>query len=275
MALRGMGMGFRRRGRLGEETAERLLDAAAGASRTVRPSAGDAPDRRPGDEPASPLTALLSAAAAPARPGELGGEDAALAAFRAARPDRRATGAPTVSPVPDRLTADGGAAWRGWWSGPRPRRRPTLGATAWAAAAVVTVTMGVALAADLGIPASTPPAGPAPVTASADTSAPVPTTPASTPSTAARTGPTGTPGTAPNPAGQPPPSIRGKCRSYLARDGAASGKPPVTELVAAAGGPERVGAYCRALLDSDTGNGNGNGNGKPKDKDKDKDKDKK
>ncbi|MEV0807675.1 hypothetical protein AB0I41_15075, partial [Micromonospora sp. NPDC050200] len=50
--------------------AERLLDAARAGG---PPSAGD------------PLARLLSAAAAPARPGELAGEEAALAAFRAAR----------------------------------------------------------------------------------------------------------------------------------------------------------------------------------------------
>ncbi|MEO3822807.1 hypothetical protein [Actinomadura sp. B10D3] len=56
-------------GRLDDRTAERLLDG--------------------GDGPAA-LRALLSAAAAPGRPEELGGEDAAVAAFLAApRPARR------------------------------------------------------------------------------------------------------------------------------------------------------------------------------------------
>ncbi|MEV5823743.1 hypothetical protein AB0L22_31765, partial [Micromonospora haikouensis] len=53
---------------------DRLLDSARHGR------AGD--DGRPAD----PLADLLAAAAAPARPGELAGEEAALAAVRGARP---------------------------------------------------------------------------------------------------------------------------------------------------------------------------------------------
>ncbi|PWU57250.1 hypothetical protein DLJ47_03210, partial [Micromonospora sp. S4605] len=63
-------MSLRRSGRPADRTeSDRLLDAAG-------PGAPAGTD---------PLARLLSAAAAPARPGELAGEEAALAAFRAAR----------------------------------------------------------------------------------------------------------------------------------------------------------------------------------------------
>ncbi|TDC59147.1 hypothetical protein E1258_19035, partial [Micromonospora sp. KC207] len=92
---------------------DRLLDAArdgraSGTGRTAE----------------DPLAALLTAAAAPARPGELAGEEAALAAFRAAR----AAPAPTPARAPR-------------------RRRRWIGAVAWLGALAATVTAGVAVAA--------------------------------------------------------------------------------------------------------------------------------
>lgn len=105
-------MFFRRTERPADPGAsDRLLDAArADASRT--------PD-------AEPLARLLSAAAAPARPGELAGEEDALAAFRAAR-----AAGPAAGTVPS----------------PR-RRRFTAGAMAWGAGIAVTATAGAAFAA--------------------------------------------------------------------------------------------------------------------------------
>ncbi|MEU8213562.1 hypothetical protein AB0B85_30675, partial [Micromonospora sp. NPDC049044] len=66
---------------------ERLLDAAradvhAPSDQVGRVDTGSSPVAVPA---ADPVAGLLAAAAGPARPGELAGEDAALAAFRAAR----------------------------------------------------------------------------------------------------------------------------------------------------------------------------------------------
>ncbi|MGI5324720.1 hypothetical protein [Actinomadura nitritigenes] len=63
--------------RLDQRTAERLLGGAS-----ARPANGSAGGPADGHDA---LRALLSAAAGPPRPGELAGEDAAAAAFRAAR----------------------------------------------------------------------------------------------------------------------------------------------------------------------------------------------
>ncbi|WP_433243219.1 hypothetical protein [Actinomadura nitritigenes] len=63
--------------RLDQRTAERLLGGAP-----ARPANGSAGGSADGHDA---LRALLSAAAGPPRPGELAGEDAAAAAFRAAR----------------------------------------------------------------------------------------------------------------------------------------------------------------------------------------------
>ncbi|TDB82397.1 hypothetical protein E1182_01990, partial [Micromonospora sp. KC721] len=116
-------MDFHRSDRsLDRAEAERLLDAAA--TRT----AGDA----------EPLTRLLSAATAPAHPGEVAGEEAALAAFRAAR-----AAGPAATP-------------------PRRRRGLTTGLAAWVAGVAAVATAGVAFAAvTRDRPADPqPPAGP-------------------------------------------------------------------------------------------------------------------
>ncbi|MEH0974713.1 hypothetical protein V6U77_26620, partial [Micromonospora sp. CPCC 205546] len=84
-------MFFRRIARPADRGAsDRLLDAAR----------ADAP-RTPDVVGSEPLARLLSAAAAPARPGELAGEEAAVAAFRAARA-ARAAGAPPRAAAPSR-----------------------------------------------------------------------------------------------------------------------------------------------------------------------------
>ncbi|MFC4054758.1 hypothetical protein ACFOY4_34155 [Actinomadura syzygii] len=96
-----------RAGPLDRRTAERLLRRAG------RPSPGAAPLD-------APLDALLAAAAAPARPDELAGEDAAVAAFRAApRPARQSRAAAlrrlltikVVAIVGGSLVLTGGAAY--------------------------------------------------------------------------------------------------------------------------------------------------------------------
>ncbi|MFI6133508.1 hypothetical protein [Micromonospora sp. NPDC051141] len=198
---------------------DRLLDAA----HAVPPADAD------------PLTRLLAAAAAPATAGELDGEERALAAFRAAR------AAPAfAAPVP----------------ASRPRRRLRVAAALSGLAA--TAVAGVAFAAvrlDRGPQPVVPPApttaGPAPTAAGPSRSAP-----------AGPSGPSGAAsGAAPSP-GTPsgsrpavPPSVGalvGHCRAWLAKPepqrARALTTPGFADLVAAAGGPDRVAAFCRSLV---------------------------
>ncbi|WP_431729350.1 hypothetical protein [Verrucosispora sp. TAA-831] len=214
---------------------DRLLDTAAAPS-----SAGT------GD----PLAGLLRAAAAPPRDHELTGEQAALAAFRAARRGD--------APVPSA----------------RPRRRRlTAGAVAWIAAVAATATAGAALAAvNLDRPA--PPPVPPATSAPAETSAPATPTPSETrpdatadptgsTSTSASPSPTSSPTGSPSPSetgtpeastygGPLDPGHTGHCRSYLSKSERqrekAMDSPGFAELRDAAGGAENVAAYCRALL---------------------------
>ncbi|NYF59513.1 hypothetical protein [Micromonospora purpureochromogenes] len=205
--------------------AERLLDAAR--------SADPAPA---GDEP---LARLLSAAAAPARPGELAGEEAALAAFRAAR----AAGASAPAPAPPS----------------RRRRRVTTGVVAWVAGIAATATAGAAFAAvtldrgDEPAPAPRPPAsvpggsGSDPGAPSSSGGGPTTGTPSAGPSAAS---PSGGPGVSGEPASEG--MLAGQCRAYLAKPAAQREKalrsPTFADLVAAAGGAGKVEAYCRELL---------------------------
>jgi hypothetical protein len=206
------------------------------------------------------LADLLSAAAVPARDGELAGEPAAVAAFRNTR--QAAAGS--------RL---GGHA---------PARRPSarlLSAKA-AAIAVVAVTAlgGVALAARDGMFAehNTPPMAPsgsAPESAPSmvirsRTSRPAPSRPApARPAQPGTDGPTAT-GTG----GPPSPSLVGLCHAYGAGDdhGKKLQSPPFRVLVDAAGGTDRVPGYCAALLadqhpghpgDEPNGHGDDHGDG--------------
>ncbi|MFY1594162.1 hypothetical protein [Micromonospora sp. WMMD737] len=226
-------MFFRRTERPADRGAsDRLLDAArADASRT--------PD-------AEPLARLLSAAAAPARPGELAGEQDALAAFRAARAAGPAAGA-----VPS----------------PR-RRRFTAGAVAWGAGIAVTATAGAAFAAVTLDRADDPAPPPRPAT---PTPAPATTRPHRDGSTGDPGGrPTGTPprpsaaptsgapapgstaGDAPGAPREQTGQLRGLCNAYLAKKPAqrekALDRPSFARLVAAAGGRERVEGFCGRLL---------------------------
>ncbi|SCF34259.1 hypothetical protein GA0070618_5496 [Micromonospora echinospora] len=205
-------MPFRRSRRPDEQTAERLLD-------TVATAGVDPPDE--------PVARLLAAAAASARPGELAGEDAALAAFRAVRTQRPA-------PVPP----------------PRPRR--TARAVAWLAGLTVVATAGVAVATVDLHRSDPPPAPPAPTTPAP---APPETAPTPTRTPSAATGTTVPPSgeqprrsTSPRPAAQ-----RGQCTAYLAKPAGQRAKalrtPAFGALVEAAGGPDQVEQYCRELLD--------------------------
>ncbi|WP_320068469.1 hypothetical protein [Micromonospora sp. RTGN7] len=249
----------------GRTESDRLLDAApAGRAATVPGPAAAAreadaaagrdfvgPGRPDGASAADPLVRLLTAAAGPARPGELAGEEAALAAFRAARA------------VPARASA----------RAPR-RRRLTVGAVAWIGALAVTATAGVAFAAATLDRKE----GPAPVTAPTH---PAPTRPAPTGSGPTGPGPTSsgiaTPSgdaattgeaspNAPSGPATPTPTgpgrsgggaqLPGLCRAYLTKPAAqrerALTRPGFAPLVAAAGGVAQVKNFCRALV-SETG----------------------
>ncbi|MEU7840845.1 hypothetical protein AB0B39_07735 [Micromonospora sp. NPDC049114] len=176
-----------------------------------------------------PLARLLAAAAGPARPGELAGEEAALAAFRAAR---------AAAPEPS--------------AGRRPRgRRLTAGALAWIGALAATATAGAAFAAaSLDLDPAPEPAPPVPSSAPRPSNAPE-ATPSAAPSRSTPAGSpsvTGTPSAGVTPGGQ----LHGLCRAWRA------GKPEQREkklrtpafqrLVAAAGGVAAVEEYCQRLV---------------------------
>ncbi|AYF27372.1 hypothetical protein CSH63_08000 [Micromonospora tulbaghiae] len=205
---------------------DRLLDAA----RAGTPPGADA----------DPLSRLLSAAAGPAAPGEVAGEERALAAFRAARAG--------TEPAPV--------------AAPRPRRRLRIAAALSGLAA--TAVAGVAFAAvrlDSNPEPVLPPATTAGPTGPAVTgpSRPAPSTPAGDASGAASPPaptpvPSGTPSAKARPSAPPAggASMAGHCRAYLAKSERqrekALTKPGFADLVAAAGGPEQVESYCRNLV---------------------------
>ncbi|MFI1194726.1 hypothetical protein ACH4T9_15910 [Micromonospora sp. NPDC020750] len=257
----------------GRSESDRLLDAARAARDAAAPRPGRAAqdedtaaarrdraaDREdaagPGRPAGDPLAQLLAAAAGPTLPGELAGEERALAAFRAAR----------VAPA----------------SGPaRTPRRLTVGVVAWIGALAATATAGVAVAAATLDRAEepAPPSAPSAASASpadpdaAGPTAPRPTgsgpgrspspipAPTATPSGARPSGPArpGTPGTdtdtrSPDPghsgAGA---QLPGLCRAYLAKSAAqrerALEKPGFAPLVTAAGGAAEVESFCQDLL---------------------------
>ncbi|MFI7306557.1 hypothetical protein ACIBM8_25365 [Micromonospora aurantiaca] len=210
---------------------DRLLDAARAGS----PPGADA----------DPLTRLLSAAAGPAGPDEVAGEEQALAAFRAARAGTAA--APVIAP--------------------RPRRRLRVAAAL--AGLAATAVAGVAFAAvrlDHDPEPVAPPATTAAPTGAGPTgtgpavtgpSRPAPSTPAGDAS-GAESPPAPAPSGTPSAKGRPPTppaggaSLAGHCRAYLAKSERqrekALTKPGFADLVAAAGGPEQVESYCRNLV---------------------------
>ncbi|MFI6241632.1 hypothetical protein ACIBEF_17315 [Micromonospora sp. NPDC050795] len=219
---------------------ERLLDAASarpdatpdqGASAAADATSPEAHLGTRDVPPAEPVAALLAAAAGPVRPGELAGEDAAVAAFRAARANPAA--------VPQR---------------PR-RRRMTTGAVAWIGAVAATATAGAAFA------AVTRELGPDPVAPAPSRPSPSPHQSASRsaepdrsvgPGVASPTGAspsvTALPSAGPTPAGQ----VHGLCRAWRAKKPEQREKalrtPGFHKLVTAAGGPAEVEAYCQRLV---------------------------
>ncbi|MFD6695068.1 hypothetical protein [Micromonospora aurantiaca (nom. illeg.)] len=216
---------------------DRLLDAA----RAGTPPVADA----------DPLTRLLSAAAGPAAPGEVAGEERALAAFRAAR------AAAGTAPAPAGVAA------------PRPRRRLRIAAALSGLAA--TAVAGVAFAA-VRLDREPEPVAPPATTAGPTGAGPTGTGPSvSGPSRPASSTPAGDASDAASPpaptqassgtpsaeAGPPAPPaaggrMAGHCRAYLAKSERqrekALTKPGFADLVAAAEGPEQVESYCRNLV---------------------------
>ncbi|WP_143162689.1 hypothetical protein [Couchioplanes caeruleus] len=213
-------MRTRRNSRLGPAEADRLM-------------AGD-----PAGAELRGLAALLDAAKAPASPRELAGERAAVAAIVAAYRDAETT------------------------SLPRGRRRvrisPPVRTAAVKVAAGVAVLAGggVALAAETGhLPAGAQQQAhrlfsavgvPAPAPETTSARPPSPALPAPSPQTSARSAP------GPSPTGGPAsadPAVPGLCRSWAAQQephGKAMNAASRRDLIAAAGGEDRIADLCAA-----------------------------
>lgn len=167
---------------------------------------------------------LLAAAAAPARDRELTGEQAAMAAFRDAR----------LAPAPQ-------------------RRRPRMLKIALAnlltlkIAAVAAAAGGIALAATAGTLPGQQREEPAPA---ADTGVVATTSVTKTEKSKA-------PDKKPDNSASPSPSLHGLCQAHTAGAGSEHGKahenPAFSALITAAGGPDKVPAFCADLL-GDKGN---------------------
>ena len=178
------------------------------------------------------LARLLTAAASPARPGELASEDACLAGYRSVR-----AGAVLAPRSGGRL---------------RTAVSRLLTLKVGVAALATTVGVGTALAAASSIlPPEPPPRGGVPVV-----SAPAVPVPATSRTSKAPGRPQPVAPAAPTPTATPPaPSLDGQCRAYTAGNKADHGKaldnPAFARLVAAAGGKDKVDAYCAGLLGPD------------------------
>jgi hypothetical protein len=167
-----------------------------------------------------PLGRLLAAAAAPAHPGELLGEEAAAAAFRSA------TTVPALSAVRNRRS-----------------RRVTVALATQAACALVVAAAGVSLAAGTGVL-------PNPFV-DVTTSVPVPPS-----ATQFATVSTADPSQDPPAVDQTvPTSLDGLCRAYQAHggDSMSMGSEAFGALVAAAGGPDLIPEFCADRLGEEPG----------------------
>jgi hypothetical protein len=176
------------------------------------------------------LAELLSAASAPARPGELAGEEAAVAAFRSAVP------AVAALPVSHRRRSA------------RPRWARLLTVKV-GGAALVLAAGGVAVAAGTGVlpgplvgtppgVSSDQPAGPTRLGGPGATRSGAPAGPAAT--------------AHPGPGATPDPLLHGLCQAYLAqaanKPDEVKDNPAYVALVAAAGGAEMVTEFCENLV---------------------------
>lgn len=176
---------------------------------------------RPADPLANhdPLACLLAVAtAAPAHDRELAGEAEAMMAFR------RALSGPALEP-----------------------RRPLMTATKLLVAKAVLAAVGVAgggvaLAAATGHMPSNLTGTPAAASSAA--------------SSIAMPSANGKPAT--HPVSSPSPSLRGLCQAYTAHVGSSPGKaldsPAFSALIAAAGGKDKVAAFCASMLSAQPGN---------------------
>jgi hypothetical protein len=214
---------------LDEDTVERLL-------------AGDLPaDQAPPGY--GEVAAVLAAMAAPPTADELAGEEAALAELRRLRRARPAAGRPVGRPrrrrvglaavvVVGALAAGGGAA----------------AATGHLPAPVRDAARTILGTAGDGEPA--PPSGPGGPAASATSGAD------GTGTSAQGSGPTGTARTpaASGPGSAASPNLQGLCRAYLAGKGGEQGKrldaTALEALARAAGGSDKVPAYCQRVVEA-------------------------
>jgi hypothetical protein len=169
---------------------------------------------------ADALSELLSAAAAPAAEGELAGEPAAVAAFRAARP------APVL-----------------------PARKGSM------MVKLAAMTVGAVAVGGVAVAAAT---GTLPVRSGGNVTVPPTTTLATTAASTVRSERPGVAGVDRDTGSSATPSssssLKGLCQAYTARAGADHGKaldtPAFTTLVTTAGGKDRVDSYCTDLLGS-------------------------
>ncbi|MEV6919810.1 hypothetical protein AB0M83_32960 [Amycolatopsis sp. NPDC051106] len=189
------------------------------AEQVLRGARVDAPDA---------LTGLLAAAAAPPRDGELGGERAAVTAFREAARHAHARRPRSPSMIKSR------------WA-------KLLTAKVAAAVGAVFVLGGVATAAVTGaLPLPAGGSAPAPSTSRPAPSAAVPPATPATTWTRDESGPAHPPA--------PSPSLVGLCHAYRAGDKAEHGKalesPAFTALVTAAGDKSKVDGYCESLVEA-------------------------
>ncbi|GII25778.1 hypothetical protein [Planosporangium mesophilum] len=196
--------------RLDRRTAEQLLAGDPTAGRDSHP----------------PLAALLTAAAAPGRPDELARERVSMAAFQ--------TACLTPAPRPGRLDMVKTAVLK------------VLTVKVLAIAAVTAGTGGVALAASTGV-LPNPLAGPAPSASSGLTVA------HPTAGSSRHTHEAGRDDATSNDAVKAPsPSLVGLCHAYGAGNKAEHGKaldnPAFSVLATAAGGRDKVDAFCQALV---------------------------
>lgn len=226
-------MSSHRTRRLDRSTAERLL---SGDQATTDTHAGTA---------AAILAATLSAAAAPARPGELAEEHRALAAY---------SDSAQLGPNPEFRR--------------QSMLKSALAKVLTVKAAIIVAALGasgVALAAGTGAlptPWSGTPASPPATSRAATPDAPPSVTPTGRPSGAGKPADAGA---------TPDPSVTGLCAAYTAQVGEDPGKalesPAFEALITAAGGEDNVSAYCDTLtkengkpsdLPTPTAPGNGN-----------------
>jgi hypothetical protein len=186
-------------------------------------------------EPADPrhpddlLAVLLATAAAPAHAGELAGEEAAVAAFRRARP--------AVAGCVEWPGGEVSIVAAGPWE-PAPVRRWIRHPVRLALVALTATTAGGVALANGSVPWSQQPADQRPSIGSPTSSQPA------GPGSGQSQGGAGTV--------TPDPSFVGLCRAYKARTGDAPGKaldnPAFTSLIKAAGGKDKVAAYCADVL---------------------------